>query len=98
MLPILIGKSLPKLDNLKVVVKNIYSVLVTFKLILFARRQSLVTRVRSLFTLAYSSAWIQRTHERERGKEREGEGEREREREADSSGYLLRWMGICYSG
>ena len=51
----LIGKSLPKLDNLKVVVKNIYSVLVTFKLNLFARSQSL-TRVRSLFTLAYSSA------------------------------------------
>ena len=54
-LPILIGKSHPKLDNLKVVVKNIYSVLVTFKLNLFARSQSL-TRVRSLFTLAYSSA------------------------------------------
>ena len=45
----------PKLDNLKVVVKNIYSVLVTFKLNLFARSQSL-TRVRSLFTLEYSSA------------------------------------------
>ena len=39
-------KSLPKLDNLKVIVNNIYSVLVTFKLNLFARSQS-PTRVRS---------------------------------------------------
>ena len=55
MLPILIGKCLPKLDNLKVVVKKIYSILVRFELNLFPRSQSL-TRVRSLFTLAYNSA------------------------------------------
>ena len=63
MLPILIGKSLPKLDNLKVVVKNIYSVLVTFKLNLFARSESL-TRVRSEG---------ERKRERERGRGRESQ-------------------------